>query len=173
MEKLSGLVIDAGDDYNGAVLRSIFPTQESVPDLIKNAEHLPPERRAELPDDLYALVLQDGDVELRKFACSDAGNTALSVEYFMKTADKLPVVAQKTAAANLVKACGWYGIEPPEELEKIALGLARAAHLALVGPEAVKSTKAGIQRNLAQARQSGSMVNPNVLGGKPPVTGTG
>lgn len=173
MEKLSGLVIDAGDDYNGAVLRSIFPTRESVPNLIKTAEHLSPERRAELPDDLYALVLQSGDVSLRKFACTDPGNTALSVEYFMKTGHKLPEEAQKVAAANLCAACGWYGIEPPEELEKIALGLARAAHLALVGPGAVRGTKAGIQRNLAQARQSGSMVNPNVLGGKPPVTGTG
>jgi hypothetical protein len=173
MEKLSGLVIDAGDDYNGAVLRSIFPTQESVPNLIKTAEYLPPERRAELPDDLYALVLQDGDVCLRKFACTDAGNTALSVEYFMKTGHKLPAEAQKMAAANLCTACGWYSISPPQELEKIALGLARAVNLALVGPEAVKGTKRGIQRNLAQARQSGSMVNPNVLGVKPPVTGTG
>ena len=272
MEKLSGVVIDAGDDYNGAVLRSIFPTQESVPDLIKSAEYLPPERRAVLPDDLYALVLQNGeDVALRKFACTDAGNTALSVEYFMKTAHKLPENAQKVAAANLCEACSWYDIEPPEVLEKIALakwkavagapaalakrlgvgtlsknpaaalgkggsgkatltrafrqrradvkniqhglkapspkaskldvaitnrgtpgrkgwappgagltktqsvkkealGLARAAHLALVGPEAYKTTKHGIQRNMAAARQSGSMVNPNVLGGTPPPT---
>jgi hypothetical protein len=173
MEKLSGLVIDAGDDYNGAVLRSIFPTQEVVPDLIKSAEYLPPERRAELPDDLYALVLQDGDVSLRKFACTDGGNTALSVEYFMKTGYKLPEEAQKVAAANLCTACGWYDIEPPEELEKVALGLARAAHLALVGPEAVKTTKHNLQRNMGAARQSAGAVNPNVLGGKPPLTGTG
>lgn len=174
MEKLSGLVIDAGDDYNGAVLRSIFPTQESVPDLIKEAEYLPPERRNELPDDLYALVLQNGeDVALRKFACTDAGNTALSVEYFMKTGHKLPEEAQKVAAANLCAACEWYDIAPPEELQKIALGLARAAHLALVGPEAYKTTKGGIQRNMAAARQSGGMVNPNVLGGTPPPAPTG
>jgi len=44
----------------------------------------------------------------------------LSVEYFLKTAHRLPVEAQKVAAQNLVAACGWYDIEAPEELQKIA-----------------------------------------------------
>lgn len=173
MEKVSGLVIDISDDYNGAVLRSIFPTRESVPDLIKQADggYLHMEKRAALPDDLFALVLHNGEETLRKFACVDAGHTALSVEYFMKTAHKLPENAQKVAAANLCEACSWYDIEPPEDLKKIALGLARAAHLALVGPEAVKTTQRGLQRNLPIARASGSRVNPNILGkNTPPVT---
>ena len=121
MNKLSGLVLDIRDDHEGEVLRSIFPTPESLPDLVKTAQKITPELDEKLPDDLFALVLHDGDTTLRKYACIDAGNTALSVEYFMKTAHKLPENAQKVAAANLCTACGWYGIEPPEELEKVAV----------------------------------------------------
>jgi len=159
MNKLSGLILDAADDHDGAVLRSIFPSQESVPELIKEAQYLDPGHLSVLPDDLFALILHDGDVTLRKFACADAGNTALSVEYFMKTADKLPVAARQAAAQNLVTACGWYGIEPPRGLEKVALGLLLPAlTTAVVAPGASRQAKA----NLQAARASGGRINPNV-----------
>lgn len=172
MQKLSGLVLDATDDYDGVVLRSIFPTSESVPALVKSAcsSYLEKEKRAELPDDLFALVLRDGDVMLRKYACVDAGHTALNVEYFLKTAYKLPVEAQKVAAGNLCTACGWYDIEPPEELQKIALGLSRALQLGMVGPMAVGQASKDVKKNMNEARRAGGVVNPNVLGGKPPPT---
>jgi len=141
MQKLSGLVLDVRDDYDGSVLRGIFPTEDSLPELVKSAATVTPELDARLPDDLFALVLVDGDVSLRKFACIDAGNTALSVEYFLKTGHKLPLEAQKVAAANLVEACGWYGIESPEPLEKIALGLGTMLNLGLSAPGAVTKAK--------------------------------
>jgi hypothetical protein len=164
MKKLSGLVIDFNDDAEGDVLRSVFPSREDVPELLKNASAISQERLAELPDDVFALVMHDGDEVSRKFACVDAGNTALSVLYFVKNAHKLPVAAQKVAAANLCTACAWYDFDPPEELQKIALGLGTAAHLALMGPEAVRTSKAGVQRNMQLARQSGSKINPAILG---------
>jgi hypothetical protein len=151
MEKLSGLVLDIYDDPAGTVLSSIFPTAESLPELVKKASKLQLDK---LPDDLFALVLHDGDVTLRKYACADSGNTALSVEYFMKTGYKLPVEAQKVAAANLVKACGWYGIEPPEALEKVAMGAMSMLNAALVGPGAIKQTK----QNLSTVRGAGSEI---------------
>ena len=46
MEKLSGLVLDPSDDYNGEVLRSLFSSPAEVPEFIKSAAHLTPERRA-------------------------------------------------------------------------------------------------------------------------------
>lgn len=141
MEKLSGLVLDVRDDYNGEILRSIFPTDEALPELVKSAAQLTPELDARLPDDLFAVVLHDGPVTLRKFACIDAGNTALSVEYFYKTAHKLPLEAQKVAAENLVTACGWYDIEVPEELQKIALGLSSALNLGLTAPGMARQAK--------------------------------
>lgn len=164
MNKLSGLVIDFGDDETGDVLRSVYPDKADVPDLVKNASPVSSEQREGLPDDVFALVLHDGETIMRKFACIDEGNTALSVLYFIKNAHKLPEEAQKTAAANLCTACGWYDFAVPEELEKIALGLGAALHLGVMGPEALKKSKTGIKRNMNVARQSGSMVNPAILG---------
>ena len=120
MEKLSGLLLDSYDDLRGEVLRSLFPTPAEVPEQVKTAHYLSQEERQRLPDDVFALVLRDGDVTLRKYACTDAGNTHLAVNYFLKNAHKLPQVAQKTAAQNLLIACGWYDLEPPEALSKVA-----------------------------------------------------
>jgi len=120
MDKLSGLVLDFYDDPEGAILREVFPTRGSVPGIVKEAHALTSDERNKLPDEAYALVLVNGDVEMRKFATIDEGNTALSVEYFLKTAHKLPEEAQKVAAHNLCCACDWYGLEAPEELQKIA-----------------------------------------------------
>ncbi len=162
MEKLSGLVLDIYDDYSGDVLRSIFPKEAGVPDLIKQAHYITPDERDALPDHVFSLVLHNNGTCLRKYACTDPGNTALSVEYFLKTAHKLPVEAQKTAAENLTTACGWYGIEPPEQLQKIAIGLMTAANLALSGPQIAKETGKDIKKNLRVARASGGVVNPNI-----------
>lgn len=154
MQKLSGLVLDIYDDGEGEILRSIFPSHAVVPDIIKEAHYLKPEERAELNADAFALELVDGDVELRKFACTDPGNTALSIEYFLKTGHKLPVEAQKTAAANLITACGWYDIEPPEQLEKVAIGAMGALMGAMVLPGAAGEAK----KNLAASSGAGGQV---------------
>ena len=154
MKKLSGLVLDVYDDGEGEVLKSIFPTQESIPDLVKEAHYLQPEERDELSNDVFALELVDGDVTLRKFACVDAGNTALSVEYFLRTRHKLPEEAQKTAAANLITACGWYGIEPPEVLEKVAISPLGALSAAMILPGAAGEAK----RNLQATKGTGGQV---------------
>jgi hypothetical protein len=176
MEKLSGLVLDVYDDPDGEVLREIFPTYESVPEIVKEAHQLTQEERSGLPDDLFALVLLDGDTVMRKMACVDAGNTALAVEYFMKTAHKLPDAAQKVAAANLLTACGWYDLEPPEELQKVALlGAAWKAGKVLHGgtlgalggiamaPGIIKGTAQEVGRGMRQAGASGSFINPAIL----------
>jgi hypothetical protein len=122
MEKLSGLVLDVFDDPAGEVLKGIFPTYDDVPEVIKTAMPTDSVQLSQLPDDVFALVLHDDDnVVLRKYACIDEGNTCLHVEYFLKTAGKLPIEAQQVAAENLLTACGWYNIDPPEELQKIAV----------------------------------------------------
>jgi len=168
MKKLSGLVLDHYDDAGGDVLRSLFGSKDSVPDLIKQAHYMSPEQRASLPADSFALELIDGDVVLRKYACIDAGNTALSVEYFLKTAHKLPEEAQKVAAANLLTACDWYAIDPPEELQKVAIGLGGVAQLAMA-PMVLKDSKKQMGQNMAVARASGGAVNPEALSFRNPV----
>lgn len=126
MEKLSGLVLDIYDDPGIEVFQTIFPDVNSLPEIVKEAHLITSEEYQKLPDEAFALVLVDGDTEMRKFATIDAGNTALSVEYFLKTAHKLPVEAQKVAAQNLIAACGWYGIDPPELLKEAAVPGARS-----------------------------------------------
>lgn len=122
MEKISGLVLDANDDVTGSIMRGLYASLDDVPDLVKTAEAISADQRAELPDDVFALVLHQGDVTLRKYACVDAGNTALNIAYFMSTYNRLPVEAVKVAASNLCTACHWYDIEPPDELKKLSTG---------------------------------------------------
>lgn len=113
--------LDFYDDPSGSVLKGRLPSIDDVPDFIKTAERLSESELNKLPDDVFALVALDGGRKMRKFACVDKGNTALSVIYFLENRDRLPVEAQKTAAANLIKACGWYDMAPPQELQKVAL----------------------------------------------------
>ena len=116
----SGLILDPYDDVNGEVLGQIYSTLEAVPEQVKTAQRLTPEDLDTLPDNLFALVLTQGNDTLRKFACVDPGATELNVQYLLKTAHKLPKEAAKLAASNLLVACGWYDIDPPEELRKMA-----------------------------------------------------
>jgi hypothetical protein len=112
--------LDFYDDPSGSVLKGRLSSIDDVPDFVKTAERLNAEELNKLPDDVFALVALDGGRKMRKFACVDKGNTALSVIYFMENKDQLPEEAQKTAAANLITACSWYDMAPPEELEKAA-----------------------------------------------------
>ena len=112
-------VIDFYDDPQGDVLKTKLP-YDSLPDFIKTAHFLTEETRGHLPDDVYALVMVDRENKMRKFACVDKGNTALSVIYFLENRQLLPEEAQKVAAVNLVTACGWYGMQPPLQLQKLA-----------------------------------------------------
>jgi hypothetical protein len=109
--QIGGLVLDIYDDFGGSLLKEIFPTFDAVPSFVKQAEALDAPLRERLPDNVFALVLHNGDQQLRKYACTDPGNTTLSVLYFLKNASKLPEEAQKTAAENLEIACSWYGLE--------------------------------------------------------------
>lgn len=173
MEKLSGLVLDVYDDPSGEVLRAIFPRYEQLPELIKSAHVVTPDERAQLPDDLFALVLEDGPVELRKYACVDAGNTALAVEYFMQLRHKLPEEAQKVAAANLAIACGWYGIDPPEELQKVARGVVKKVVEAVksygraLSGSGVRKAEAAVEKAKRNARVMGIVADSHTPGDMP------
>jgi len=118
--KTSGLVLDIHDDFQGEVLRSIYPSETDIPESVKVAHALTVDERQRLPDSSYALVLVNNGEKFRKYACIDAGNTTLAVEFFLKTAHKLPEEAQKVAAENLLRACEMYQVSVPEELKKHA-----------------------------------------------------
>lgn len=166
--RTSGLVLDVYDDVHGDTMRRLYSSLEDVPELMKTAQNLSGEDREKLPDDAFALVLVNGEERLRKYACVDQGNTALSVMYFLENGHKLPPEAQKVAAKNLVTACGWYDIVPPEPLQKVAfMGgmLANAvksnpvgtALTAIAAPSIVKGTRDSIRSNLSRVHAGEAM----------------
>lgn len=116
VDKYAGVILDHYDDQ-GATLKTVFPRQDDLPDMIKSAEFVD---RDWVADDQYALIMQDGPQVLKKFACNDPGVTATSIIYYMEHGHKLPEPAQKTAAARLVEAAFHFGLTPPETLIKKA-----------------------------------------------------
>jgi hypothetical protein len=159
----SGLVLDLYDDQKGEVFRGLYPTQDAIPDFIKSAHPLSGKERELLPDDVFALVLVDGDQKLRKFACTDAGNTALSLAYLEKNAGKLPVEAQKVAAENLIKAAEWYSLEVPEGVQKLA-GLGNKALAAIAIPSYAGQFMGEVGPRMAAARMAGgNMMSPEQM----------
>ena len=89
--------------------------------LLKSAEDLT-ERRKYLADTEFALVLVDPEdtVKFRKFACTDSGNVAQSVYYFLNRIHEIPKEAIKTAAENLLRCSLDWDLTPPPELVKLA-----------------------------------------------------
>ena len=115
----TGSIVDFYDDPSGTVLKTKLAFAQ-LPAYIRQADYQSEEKLAALPDDAFALVMVDQGHKIRKFACVDKGNTALSALYFLENKDKLPEEAQKVAAANLVEYCQAFQIEPPYPLCKVA-----------------------------------------------------
>ena len=115
--KYAGVTLDYYDDH-GETLKSMFPTLDDLPEMIKSADIRPKEK---LPNEAFALIMLDRGHAFRKFACVDPGTTAMSTIYFMEHGGKLPEEAQKTAATNLVGACLEHGIMPPAEMTKASM----------------------------------------------------
>ena len=137
--KTAGVVFDIYDDLSGSILKEYFPVAEGLPDMVKEAHLLSPEEHEVLRNEAYALVMADEGKVMRKFACIDAGNTVLSVLYFEKTAEKLPVEAVQVAAQNLCSFCEDFGIEPTNFLKMASKGASRTRDpmmQPLVGDEA-------------------------------------
>lgn len=153
----AGIVLDLYD--NSQDLKAIFPSVDVIPDSVKVAHRLSSDELAGLPDDVFALVLLDEGDRLRKFACVDEGNTVLNLGYFFLHGHKLPEDAQQRTAENLKVACGWYGIEVPEELEKVALGLNTVLTAATL-PALAKGTAGQIRDNLAATGMAHGNVMP-------------
>jgi hypothetical protein len=115
--KTAGLVLDFYDDRRGEILKSVCPTEESLPGCVKTAHLLSPDERNVLRDEAYALIIDDGNQTLRKFACVDEGNTVLSTIYFRETSQRLPPEAVKTAAKNLIAFNEEFGLPVPLDLQ--------------------------------------------------------
>jgi hypothetical protein len=151
----TGSILDFYDDPNGIVLRERLP-EEQVPDFIKQAEFLDEGTRERLPDDVFALVMVDQGEKMRKFACTDKGNVALNVIYFMENRDRLPEEAQKVAAANLAQACAWYDLDVP-------IGLHKEAGLGSLLKAPTKLLHGGLMASDVAGRASAGMAEHNKM----------
>lgn len=157
--RLSGKIIDVYDDPTGSVLREFAPSIGDLPGSVKTATPVIGAFRDKLPDSVFALVVQEDGHKMRKFACTDPGNTELSVLYFQRTRGELSEEMRKTAARNLCTACGWYGLEIPEELGKEA-GLMDLASKAMRVNQAVGVAKDALGKNQTISAMGGGLYTP-------------
>lgn len=112
-------IIDLYDDPKGSVLKNKL-THDQIPPVIKEGHILTKSEVKEVPNRLFSLIMADNGRHIRKFACPDAANTAMSTFYFLENWKELPAPAVKTAAANLVTASEWYDLPVPNSLKKLA-----------------------------------------------------
>jgi hypothetical protein len=159
--KFAGVTLDWYDD-DGATLKQKFPTLEQVPEVIKEANVQPKEK---LAHEDFALIMVDQGHVFRKFACVDAGTTAMSVVYFMEHGDKLPEEAQKTAATNLVGFCVKHNVMPPAALTKIAI-IDQAVGYLFGQNEGKRMSEAGEERprGIRPMDVAGDMFVPGYIG---------
>ena len=158
--KYAGVTLDYYDDH-GETLKSMFPTPDELPDMIKSANV---QAKDKLPNEAFALIMLDSGHVFRKFACADPGTTAMSVIYFMEHGNKLPEDAQKTAATNLVQACIEHGILPPAALTKTSAP--RYAQLVSVNGQKLEEP-VSIQTKLATVDVTGKNPEPKVVVDRP------
>jgi hypothetical protein len=149
----AGVILDIYDDAKGLVLREKLAGSKLPPSL-SSSSLLSQEKLAAIPDRLFALVAKDGDTVLRKYAMHDAEHLTTSMLYFLECGHLLPEPAQKVAAVNLVRACEWYDITPPEPLvKKAVLGKAMVGLGALGSLMAAKEGLSKTKGQMDQYRQ--------------------
>jgi hypothetical protein len=115
---LANQIVDFVDDIDKSILK--IAAAQAPKDLV-SSNILNAEDRERLDPGQFALVIMTKEAHtLKKFPTTDKANTWLSCQYFTKTAEQLPYVAQKIAATNLKRACLLYGLDTPSEVEKLA-----------------------------------------------------
>lgn len=155
MDKWAGVTLDWYDD-DGETLKRVFPTIESLPEVIKTASIRP--YRSLVHED-FALVAIDSGRILRKYACYDPASTAMSVVYFMEQGrHKLPATAVKMAAGNLTMACLAQDLVPPAEMVRAA-GYEKLSE-AMVGAGSEPVATGQATEALGQARATMNSATP-------------
>lgn len=114
MHKLANANLDITDD-EGQLLKSTWPSFDSLPAAIKTANFNPPK------DHQYAID-KDG---IKKFALHDQGNVYMSLLYFHHNQDNLPVDLRKEAADQIAEHITRWKDPIPDTLKDMADDLKR------------------------------------------------
>jgi hypothetical protein len=130
--QLAGILHDVYDDPHVQVLARISQTAP-IHEKVASMELLPPQALQALPDRLFAMVGTVGGELVRKYAMHDEAHMRTSLLYFEQGgASNLPLPTAIKVANNLMVGCGWYGLEPSEDLQKLA-GIGTTAMNTLTG----------------------------------------
>lgn len=114
---LKNKIIDFYDDAAGMVAREVLEKVASAGDILTQPIPTHDELKG-LHNNEFALVYVDSTQEVyRKFPVDSAASTALSAEYFSKTASQLPDQAREVAGSCLKIACIAYELEVPGFLQ--------------------------------------------------------
>lgn len=165
--RISG-VLDIYDDPKGEVLVDLLDGTP-LPEKLASARLLSPDELASLPDRLFGLVADDGPTRLRKYAMCDEAHLATSILYFLERGEVLSESVQTKVAANLVNACAWYDMDPPEPLVKRAMlgkALGGLGTAAMVGLGAMEVKDAVKETNAKNRRANEAFRAAQVSGGK-------
>jgi len=165
--RIAGIVLDIYDDPKGVVLRQkVAATGIGIPPKLASSQLLDVEDLDRIPDRLFALVAENHGEILRKYAMHDESHLTTSIIYFLECGGLLPQKTQEKVAANLINACAWYDLDPPEPLVKRAV-LGRVMGAATVGfgamdmADKARSGSASARKNmdaLREAQASGAKV---------------
>jgi len=159
--KTAGLILDVYDDLQGIVLRKKL-AGGALPTKLASADLLEAPDLARLPDRMFGLVAANGEETLRKYAMHDEAHLATSIIYFLECGHILPKTAQATTAKNLLNACAWYDLDPPEPLVKKAVlgALMTTAAMGMTARDGMEKKR----KDMAQFQrvQSGALETPDV-----------
>ncbi len=116
------LVLDIYDDPEAKTLASYCRSAGAeLPEKYASSSLLPSEGLAALPDRLFALLAMHEGNFLRKYAMHDEAHLATSILYFLEHGKQLDADLQIKVATNLVNACAWYDVDPPDPLLHLAM----------------------------------------------------
>lgn len=165
--RIAGIVLDIYDDPEALVLRDkIAERGQQLPEKLASMRMLAENELANLPDRLFGLVAENHGQVIRKYAMHDAEHLALSMIYFDDVSHRFPDRVRQKVAANLVNACAWYDLDPPESLTKHALvgALSNAAVAGLGVMDMASKAREGAQQgrermeSFRRAQASGTKV---------------
>lgn len=112
---LSNQILDFYDDSIHLYAKDVVGAS---PEFVKTASFMSREERNKSDRSLFALdILTKEGQHLSRYPIGTKADTWLSVQYFAKTAHKLPTTARIIAGGHIKEACQKFGLQIPSELQ--------------------------------------------------------
>lgn len=164
---LAGVILDIYDDSKGLVLRRKLGSGHPLPEKLASSTLLTHEELAQLPDRLFAMVVENHGETVRKYAMHDEAHLITSMIYFDECRSLLPEDVRQKVAENLIMGCEWYDVRPPASIIKTAwVGAAISAATGVMGAvDAVKGARDAGMAESARGRERMDVLRANQASG--------